>query len=117
MGTSAAATVAARMEGTFRCLKFGLLVGIAGGVPDKKDIRLGDVVISKGDGFSGGIVAHHHRKVTTQGFQSRPFLNGVPEVLRNTFSKLESLLMDQDSKIPAYISEATARNFHFQQFN
>lgn len=41
----------------------------------------------------------------------------MPEVLRNAFSKLESLLMDQDSKIPAYISEATARNSHFQQFN
>ncbi|KAH8696486.1 pfs domain-containing protein [Talaromyces proteolyticus] len=116
-GTTVAATVATRMDGTFRRLRFGLLVGIAGGVPEKEDIRLGDVVISKRDGFSGGVVAHDHGKVTSEGLQSTPFLNGVPEVLRNAFNELSSRLMDEDCKIPIYIAEATARNPRFQHFH
>jgi nucleoside phosphorylase len=116
MGTTAAAVVATRMDGTFRRLRFGLLVGIAGGVPDQKDIRLGDVVISKGDGLSGGILIHDRGKAIPGGFESRPFLNGVPEVLRNAISELESRLMDQDNKISKYIAEATQRNPRFSDF-
>ena len=104
MGTTAAAMVATQMAATFRKLRFGLLVGIAGGVPDMEDIRLGDVVVSK------GVVAHDRGKETPSGFESRPFLNGVPELLKNAFSELESLLMDRESKITQYISNATARN-------
>jgi nucleoside phosphorylase len=116
MGTTGAAIVATRMESTFRRLRFGLLVGIAGGVPEERDIRLGDVVISKGDGRSGGVVAHDRGKVTQIGFESKPFLNGVPEVLRNAFSELESRLIDQDSKITTYLSEALKRNSRFSAF-
>ena len=116
MGTTAASIVATRMDSTFRKLRFGLLVGIAGGVPDEKDIRLGDVVISKGDGRSGGVVAHDSGKVTLKGFEPTPFLNGVPEVLRNALSELESRLMDQDSKITTYLLEATTRNHRFLAF-
>ena len=117
MGTTATTIVATRMQYTFRKLRFGLLVGIAGGVPESgKDIRLGDVVISKGDGKSGGVVAHDRGKSTNAGFESRPFLNGVPEVLRNAFSELESRLIDQDSKIATYLSEAVGKNSRFSTF-
>lgn len=116
MGTTAAAVVAARMDGTFRRLRFGLLVGIAGGVPDRKDVRLGDVVVSKGDGLSGGVVVHDRGKAIPGDFESRPFLNGVPEVLRNAIGELESRLMDQDSKILKFIAEATERNSRFSDF-
>jgi nucleoside phosphorylase len=116
MGTTAASMVATRMEAAFGKLRFGLLVGIAGGVPDEKDIRLGDVVVSKGDGRSGGVVAHDRGKETPKGFESRPFLNGVPELLRNAFSELESRLIDQDSKILEHLSQATARNPYFGTF-
>lgn len=116
MGTTAASIVATRMDSTFRRLRFGLLVGIAGGVPEEKDIRLGDVVISQGDGRSGGVVAHDRGKVTLLGFDSRPFLNDVPELLRNAFRELESRLIDQDSKITTYVLEATTRNSRFSAF-
>ena len=115
-GTTAASIVATRMEATFRRLRFGLLVGIAGGVPDRKDIRLGDVVVSKGDGKSGGVVVHDRGKETPRGFESQSFLNGVPELLRNAFSKLEAQLIHQDSKIIEYLSQATARNPRFSDF-
>lgn len=116
MGTTGASIVATRMDSTFRRLRFGLLVGIAGGVPEEEDIRLGDVVISQGDGRSGGVVVHDRGRVTQLGFESRPFLNDVPEVLRNAFRELESLRMDQDSKITTFLSEATKRNGRFSAF-
>ncbi|GJC82241.1 hypothetical protein ColLi_05079 [Colletotrichum liriopes] len=48
MGTNQAATVANQMKSSFPSLRFGLLVGIRGGVPNLDndiDIGLGDVVI------------------------------------------------------------------------
>src|SRR5215471_3106469 len=47
-GNNSAAIVAARMRSSFAGIRFGLMVGIGGGVPSKEhDIRLGDVVVSK----------------------------------------------------------------------
>src|SRR5216110_630802 len=44
MGVGAAAVVADNMRRTFKSIRFGLLVGIGGGVPNEgRDIRLGDV--------------------------------------------------------------------------
>ncbi|QKX54520.1 uncharacterized protein TRUGW13939_01607 [Talaromyces rugulosus] len=51
-GTTSAATAVAEMRSTFASLRFGLMVGIEGGVPGKTDIRLGDVVISKPTNYS-----------------------------------------------------------------
>ncbi|OQV10037.1 hypothetical protein CLAIMM_14092 [Cladophialophora immunda] len=51
IGNNAAATVAIQLLNDFPAVRFGLLVGIGGGVPDEEedddDIRLGDVVVSK----------------------------------------------------------------------
>ena len=115
-GTTAGGVVAAQMRVTFKSIRFCLLVGIAGGVPDEKDIRLGDVVVSKGDGRSGGVVAHTCGKETCGGFESYSFLDGVPELLRNAINELESQLMDRDSKISDYILQATTRNHRFKEF-
>src|SRR5690242_10505284 len=49
-GTNSAARVARDMLRTFPGLRFGLMVGIGGGIPNLEkglDIRLGDVVISQ----------------------------------------------------------------------
>jgi nucleoside phosphorylase len=56
MGNGPAAIVANNMQCSFP-IKFGLMVGIGGGVWSKKgDIRLGDVVVSQPTGTHGGIV-------------------------------------------------------------
>jgi nucleoside phosphorylase len=58
-GTVSAARVARDMLRTFTGLRFGLMVGIGGGIPnlDKSlDIRLGDIVISQPDKTYGGVV-------------------------------------------------------------
>jgi nucleoside phosphorylase len=44
IGISSAATVATHMVGVFSAVRFGLMVGISGGIPPK--VRLGDVVVS-----------------------------------------------------------------------
>ena len=79
-GTNSAASVACQMKRTFRWLRFGLLVGIGGGVPrftadDPADIRLGDVVVSNPTYHTGGVV-QYDRGRTNEGEQ-RPERTGV----------------------------------------
>jgi nucleoside phosphorylase len=65
MGNNQAATVTAQMKQSFPSLRFGVLVGIGGGVPrldDDIDIRLGDVVISQPIGQHGGVVQYDFGK-------------------------------------------------------
>jgi nucleoside phosphorylase len=62
-GTVSAARVATQMLSSFTRLRFGLMVGIGGGVPcDENDIRLGDVVVSKPTGSSGGVIQYDFGK-------------------------------------------------------
>jgi nucleoside phosphorylase len=44
-GTNNAANVVTNLKRTFPSIRAGLMVGIGGGVPNKADIRLGDVVV------------------------------------------------------------------------
>ena len=72
-GTNPAATVAAQMRTTFPWMRFGLLVGIGGGVPnltadDPADIRLGDVVVSDPTYHISGVV-QYDRGRTNEGEQ------------------------------------------------
>jgi len=64
-GTNAAATVAANMPRPFPGLRFGLIVGIGGGIPNLEqgvDIRLGDVVVSQPDRTHGGVLQYDKGK-------------------------------------------------------
>src|SRR5438045_8616030 len=57
MGTISAAAVAIQMRTKFVSIRFGLMVGIGGGVPcAESDVRLGDVVISHPHMQYGGVV-------------------------------------------------------------
>src|SRR6266516_2336813 len=70
LGTHSAAAVAARMKSTYESIKFGLMVGIGGGVPSQKhDIRLGDLVVSTPNGQFGGVVQYDFGKSTKDGFE------------------------------------------------
>ncbi|KAH8723511.1 hypothetical protein GQ44DRAFT_828125 [Phaeosphaeriaceae sp. PMI808] len=91
IGTHAAATVASRMRATFTSIQYGLMVGIGGGVPSKFDVRLGDVVVSQPDGEYGGVVQHDFGKTGVHGRITRTgFLNGPPEVLLQTISRVRA---------------------------
>ncbi|KAF3203746.1 hypothetical protein TWF679_010099 [Orbilia oligospora] len=56
MGTVSAAQVATQAARTFSSLKFVLMVGIGGGIPNKSKVRLGDVVVSTPNGQHPSVV-------------------------------------------------------------
>jgi nucleoside phosphorylase len=114
-GNNPAATVVTQMKNTFPGLKFGLLVGIGGGVPTKTDngiIRLGDVVVSKPvDGHSGAL-QYDHGKAEAGQFRRTGFLAPPPAVLLNAAQnmaarrarKREDPLVDHIKRIDTTIS-------------
>jgi len=65
IGTDKAATVATQLLNEFKSIRFGLLIGIGGGIPveGEHDIRLGDVVVSKPTAMFGGVVQFDRGKV------------------------------------------------------
>ncbi|KAL7929878.1 ankyrin repeat-containing domain protein [Trichoderma chlorosporum] len=108
MGTNAAATVAAKLMSRFTSIRFGLLVGIGGGVPSKEhDIRLGDVVVSQPRNGYGGVVQYDFGKTRPGEFQATGFLNTPPIVLLDALSKIQTDHLCGNSKFSQYLHRAT----------
>lgn len=104
IGTSNAAIVAARISITFPSVRFGLMVGIGGGVP--KTVRLGDVVVSSpGNGY-GGVVQSDFGKIKQGGtFEHTKSLNRPPTELLSAVAILEGQHEMTGSKIPEYLDD------------
>lgn len=67
-GKISAAKVATQMLSTFKSLRFGLMVGMGGGVPSQEhDIRLGDVVVSQPSETFGGVIQYDYGKKVQEG--------------------------------------------------
>lgn len=111
MGTQSAAAVAAHMTDRFTSIRFGLMVGIGGGVPsDEADIRLGDVVISQPHKQYAGVVQYDFGKTVAGGNALRTgSLNAPPAVLLAAVSKLRSLHDRDRSKLGEHLSALVAR--------
>jgi nucleoside phosphorylase len=112
-GTTSAATVATQMRSTFGAIKFGLMVGIGGGVPSKgNDIRLGDVVVSKPTSTYGGVVQYDYGKTVIGGrFQRTGTLNQPPQILLTAISQLQSRSMTENSvHISRFLSDALGKD-------
>jgi len=79
-GTTSAATVAAQLLSSFGSVRFGLMVGIGGGVSSNEtDIRLGNIVVSKPTKSSGGVVQYDYGKAIGEGlFERASTLNKSP---------------------------------------
>ena len=70
IGNNPAAAVAMQMRATFKAIRFGLMVGIGGGMPSAEaDVRLGDVVVSQPHGMFAGLVQYDAGKATPSGFE------------------------------------------------
>lgn len=96
-GTSSAANVATQMLTTFKHLRFGLMVGVGGGVPsDKVDIRLGDVAVSEPTDTHGGTIQYDLGKSMPDGkFLRTGMLNKPGKALLSALSSLKAKhLMD-----------------------
>jgi len=110
--TTSAATVLSQILSTFPSLKFGLMVGIGGGVPGKgADIRLGDVVVSIPSSTLGGVIQYDYGKTLPDGyFQRTSSLNKPPQVLLNAVSQVRSDYMIRETEIEATISNTLNMN-------
>lgn len=110
-GTGSAAALASQVKKFFPNLWFGLLVGIAAGLPNLDrvpplDIRLGDVLVGLPDGESAGLIAYELGKETADGFH----LLGKGQVLARTETVIRSAIRsirmtapnDVDEFLPLY---------------
>ncbi|KAH7066360.1 hypothetical protein BKA63DRAFT_546887 [Paraphoma chrysanthemicola] len=125
IGNNPAAAVAMQMRATFKKIRFGLMVGIGGGVPSAEaDVRLGDVVVSQPQGTFGGVVQYDAGKTTLSGFERTGALNAPPTVLLNAVANLQAKqirgkgkLLEHFSKLnslPNFTREATGQDTLFE---
>lgn len=104
IGNNSAATVATRMISAFPSIKFGLMVGIGGGVPPT--VRLGDVVVSAPVGEFSGVVQWDFGKAEQGGnFRRIGALSNPPSALLTALTKLKSKHDLENSDIPVYLEE------------
>jgi nucleoside phosphorylase len=90
-GTNNAAVAGISMQRTFSNLRFGVMVGIGGGIPSSEnDIRLGDIAVSLPSGQAGGVIQHDMGKKEDTGFRPTGFLNSPPTLLLTAISKLRA---------------------------
>ena len=110
-GTTSAAIVADQMLFTFRSIRFGLMVGIGGGVPSSEaDIRLGDVVVSKPTRDFGGVVQYDFGETVAQGlFERTGRLNSPPQILLTAMARLQADHMIERSLVSDFVSQMIAR--------
>ena len=83
--------VVAKMRSAFRSIRFGLVVGVGGGVPTAEaDIRLGDVVVSKPRNTNRGVVQYVSKEATPSEFKRTDPLNRPPDILLSAVSRVEA---------------------------
>ncbi|KAM0553312.1 hypothetical protein ACHAPJ_007325 [Fusarium lateritium] len=107
-GTGSAASLAGQVKSFFPNLWFGLLVGVAAGLPSSaRDIRLGDVLVGVSNGENPGLVAYDLGKETDQnGFQ----ILRSGRVLAETETVVRSAIRNIELKSP-YDSEILERYY------
>jgi nucleoside phosphorylase len=109
-GNNSAATVASQMRYSFMSIRFGLIVGIGGGVPSEEhDIRLGDVVVSSPGKHSGGVIQYDFGRTVADGrFVHNGSLNAPPTFLLTAVSTLKARRNLRGHHLPHYLSAACA---------
>lgn len=91
-GVSTAAIAATSMQSTFPNLRFGLMVGIGGGVPTQKnDMRLGDIVVSLPTDQGGGVIQYDLGRKGLSTFERVGVLNKPPILLRTAIATLRAI--------------------------
>jgi nucleoside phosphorylase len=118
IGNNNAAIVATQLLNDFTSIRFGLLVGIGGGIPgdDEDDIRLGDVVVSKPTATFGGVVQFDRGKILPNGkFERTGTLKKPPAVLLANMQKLEAKHRRKGNQISKYLSEMLEKNPYMEE--
>lgn len=118
-GTTSAAVAAINMLHTYPNIRFGLLVGIAGGAPrgEEHDIRLGDIVIGMPTKHHGGVVQVDfgtHTGEGVEGFKITGKLDKPPRELINAVERLRADHAFDAPKLQGYIHPTTFAKKHPQ---
>jgi nucleoside phosphorylase len=96
------------MINTFQSIRFGLMVGIGGGIPSK--VNLGDVVVSQPVADYHGVVQWDMGKLEREGrFVHTGSLNRPPNALLNASNQLKSNYEMFGSKISKYLDDVERR--------
>lgn len=110
-GTGSAAALASQIKKFFPNLWFGLLVGVAAGLPDlakspARDIRLGDVLVGLPIGESAGLIAYDLGKETADGLQllrCGRVLASTEPVVRSAIGNIKMMAPnDTEAFLPLY---------------
>jgi nucleoside phosphorylase len=106
MGIGAAAFSAGQALSKFRSIRFGLMVGVGGGIPSAEaDVRLGDVVVSQPVNQHSGVVQYDFRKTGRGGQITRTgSLNPPPKVLLNIVAQLRAHQYQNKDSFAAHLS-------------
>jgi nucleoside phosphorylase len=105
IGNNPAATVATQLRAAFKGIRFGLMVGIGGGVPSAEaDIRLGDVVVSQPQLTFGGVVQYDFGRRTPNGLQRIGSLNSPPQKLLSAMGTVQANAMLGESTLSDHLS-------------
>lgn len=115
-GTSSAAGVAKDMLRSFPNIRFGLMVGIGGGVPSRHDIRLGDIIVSSPRNGRGGLLQYNFGK-ELQGheFHQTGFLNQPPPILRTAVAGLQAQYKEEGHQLKESIQTMLEGNKRLKQ--
>ncbi|KAK6336933.1 hypothetical protein TWF718_009722 [Orbilia javanica] len=102
-GNTSAAVAVTSLRRSFPSITNGLMVGIGGGAPvlPRRDIRLGDVVVSQPSPGNGGVLQYDFGKTCQQGeFVQTGALNKPPEIYLTEITKLKAdYLLHPDNSI------------------
>lgn len=110
-GNTSATSVGMQLLSSFRAVRIGLVVGIAGGVPgNDADIRLGDIVVSQPSDTLGGVVQYDLGKVLSGGrFTRTGMLNRPPKVLLTALATLQAHHLTEESRVVEFVSNIQAK--------
>jgi hypothetical protein len=98
-----AATVAVQIKSTFSSTRFGLIVGIGGGVlSEEADVWFRDEVVSK---THSGVVQYNLGKATLSGFKRTGALNILLTVLLNAVASVRAKHMRGKGQLLEYLSK------------
>ncbi|KAK7908741.1 hypothetical protein PG985_016044 [Apiospora marii] len=115
-GLVSAASVARDMLRTFTNIRFGLMVGIGGGVPTFNDIRLGDVVVSSIDYDKGAVFQYDFgQTVQNKGFLTTGYQDAPPLFLQAAVQDLKVSYRRRGHQLAKNINDILERNPRLQK--
>ncbi|KAK6850918.1 Pfs- NACHT and ankyrin domain protein [Apiospora arundinis] len=110
-GIGAAAAAATAMITSFPHLRCVLMVGIGGGIPSKRDIRLGDVVVSHPDETSSGVEQYDLGARRAGGtFVRKGHLNQPPTFIISAIHSLQANHETQKPEVPDIVRDVLKNN-------